>query len=147
MPRPRKKEDLFSQVRRQADRALALLNAEIRRTENELRRLLSQASLWRDAIGGSSSGGRRMAGPANGRRSGVARRGARRDAGAPGRRRAKRVSWDEVLRSVPEKFSVADVMKHPGARSKGRVQIYPALTRWQHGKKIKKIGKGKYQRL
>ncbi|MEW6268304.1 MAG: hypothetical protein AB1689_03290 [Thermodesulfobacteriota bacterium] len=52
-----------------------------------------------------------------------------------------------MLASVPEKFGVEDVMKHPGARAKGRAQVYPALSRWMQASKIKKIGKGRYQRL
>ncbi len=135
---PRGKQDLFARVRRQAEKALALLNAEIHRTEVELRKLLQQAQVWREAIGG--------VGPRTTRGRG------RRAAAAPatrGRRAAggKRVDWDQVLAAVPDKFGVDDILKHPGARAKGRAQAYPALTRWVQAKKIKKIDKGRYQKV
>jgi hypothetical protein len=56
------------------------------------------------------------------------------------------VSWDHVLSSVPRQFGVSDVLKHPGARSKGRLQIYAALARWSADKKVKRIGFGKYEK-
>jgi hypothetical protein len=142
---PRGKRDLFSQVRRQAKKALAILRREIQRRQNELNGLLAQADRWRDAIDGTRFL-RRGPGRPPGRRAAA---GATRRATSRGRARGsgRRVNWDAVLASVPEKFGVADVMKHPGARAKGRPQVYPALTRWLEAKKVKKIGKGRYQRL
>lgn len=137
---PRGKQDLFSKVKRQAERALAILTSEIRRREAELEHLVAQANAWREAIGGGAP----RRGPGRPRGSGgTARAGGKRAGGRSG----QRVSWDAVLASVPEKFGVADIMKHPGARAKGRAQVYPALSRWQQANKIKKIGKGRYQRV
>ena len=59
---------------------------------------------------------------------------------------ASRVSWDEVLGSVPTQFGIADVMKHPDARSKGREQVYAALSRWLGDKKVRRVGFGKYEK-
>jgi len=56
------------------------------------------------------------------------------------------VNWDEVLASVPKRFTVGDVMKHPGARARGRAQIYPALTRWEEAKKVRRVAQGQYER-
>jgi hypothetical protein len=56
------------------------------------------------------------------------------------------VSWEEVLSSVPQRFGVEDVMKHPGAAAKGRAQVYPALNRWEATKRIKRVGKGVYEK-
>ena len=137
---PRGRQDLFGSVRRQAQRVLAALASEIRKREIDLERLRAQANLWRNAIGGRGGAGRRGPGrPARGATAGRAR-GRRRGGG-------RRVDWTEVLASVPSKFGVADVLKHPGARAKGRAQVYPALSRWIEGKKIKNVGKGKYQKL
>jgi hypothetical protein len=133
---PRGKQDLFSQVKRQAEKALAALTRQIREREAELERLIAQANVWRTAIG--LRGARRGPGRPRGSSS-RARRGSSRSGGT-------RVNWDAVLASVPEKFGVADVMKHPGARAKGRAQVYPALSRWMQANKIKKVGKGRYQR-
>jgi hypothetical protein len=138
---PRGRQDLFGSVRRQAQRVLAALANEIRKREIDLERLRAQANLWRHAIGGG--GARRGPGrPARGMAPARRARGAARRRGG-----ARRVDWTEVLASVPDKFGVADVLKHPGARAKGRPQVYPALSRWMDAKKIKNIGKGKYQKL
>jgi hypothetical protein len=134
-----KQPNFLDRFRIQANRALAALTNEIRRREADLQGLQRQAETWREAIlGGNSSR------PARGRPT-MARAGTRkRTAGKS--KRGGRVSWDAVLASLPSKFGVDDVMKHPGARSKGRAQVYPALTRWVQAKKIKKVGKGRYQR-
>lgn len=58
-----------------------------------------------------------------------------------------RVKWDEVLSLLPRRFDVADVMKHPGPQSKGKAQVYPALNRWETAKLVKRIGKGRYEKL
>jgi hypothetical protein len=141
---PRGKRDLFSTMRRQAERVLAALGREIRKREGELQKLLAEANVWRHAIGGRLMPSRRgPSAPRGRRRATVAKTAARRGArGASGR-----VNWAEVLAAVPEKFGVAEVMKHPGARAKGRAQVYPALSRWVDGKRIKKIGKGRYQKV
>jgi hypothetical protein len=59
----------------------------------------------------------------------------------------KRVKWDEVLAFVPRRFGVQDVMKHPGAAAKGRAQVYPALNRWESTKRVRRVGKGVYEKL
>jgi hypothetical protein len=116
------------------------LAREIRRRELDLEHLRSQASAWRQAITGGTAPARRGPGrPAAA--APAARRRARR-----GRSGGKRVDWAEVLSSVPDKFGVEDVLKHPGARAKGRAQVYPALSRWMDAKKIRNVAKGKYQK-
>jgi hypothetical protein len=138
MPRPRN-DDIFAPVRRQATRVLTSLSQEIQRRESELRDLVSQANSWRAALG--------LGGRALHVGNGAGRRG-RRPSAAPARRSGgKRVDWDQVLASVPKRFGVDHVMRHPGARSKGRAQIYPALTRWEATKKIRRIGKGQYEKV
>ena len=130
MPRGRG-TDILSNFRVQAARALELLRREINRREAEIRDMVSQLDGWRAFV----NGGRRLGRPA------IARRG-------PGRPRGgKRVNWDEVLASVPKKFGIEDVMKHPGAAAKGRAQAYPALTRWETSGRIKRIEKGRYQKV
>jgi hypothetical protein len=137
MPRPRK-DDFFASLRQQAQRALTAISAEIDRRERELKHLMDQARSWRSTLG-IDGGARRAASAARG---GTTRRA--RGSGAPV---GKRVHWDEVLASVPKRFGVEDVMKHPGARAKGRVQIYPTLARWEAAKKIRRVTQGQYERV
>lgn len=56
------------------------------------------------------------------------------------------MNWDEVLGSLPNRFAVDDVLKHPGAAAKGRNQVYPALTRWEAAKRIRRVSKGVYEK-
>jgi hypothetical protein len=138
---PRGKQPTFlERFRIQATRALAALTNEIRRREADLQGLQKQAETWRAAIlGGGGAAPKRT-------RAASSRRGTRKKPKGRPAKRGSRVSWDAVLASMPAKFGVDDVMKHPGARSKGRAQVYPALTRWVQAKKIRKVGKGRYQR-
>lgn len=131
MPR-RRRTDLFDTVRAAAGRALDQLGREIAQRQGELDHLLAEAESWRQALSGVAGGATR----GGGRRSGTTtkRIGRKPTSG-------KRVSWDEVLKSVPTTFSVEDVLKHPGAAARGRVQIYPALGRWAQAKRVKEVGK------
>jgi len=138
MPRPRR-DDIFAPVKRQATRVLATLSQEIQKREAELRELISDANSWRTALG--------LGGRALHVGNGAGRQG-RRPSAAPARRSTgKRLDWDQVLASVPKRFGVDHVMKHPGARAKGRAQIYPAFTRWEATKKIRRVGKGEYEKV
>jgi hypothetical protein len=122
--------DVFNQVKKHAQRTLALLGAEIGRREAELKKLLAEADRWRDAVGRAGAGGR---GVSTLRRLGSGGGGSR-------------VSWDALLEGLPKTFSVDDVMAKPEAQQKGRAQVYPALNRWLEAKKVKRIGKGQYEK-
>jgi hypothetical protein len=138
MPRPRR-DDVFGAVRRQVTQVLKRMSDEIQRRENELKHLAHQAETWRSVIGGSRHAASVRAPRA--RRARTARPAAKR-----GRPRS-RVSWSEVLASVPQQFGVSEVLKHPGARAKGRAQIYAALGRWLSDKKVKRIATGRYEKV
>ncbi|HZT07807.1 MAG TPA: hypothetical protein VFC51_12305 [Chloroflexota bacterium] len=130
MPRGQQ-TDIMSSFRAQAARAFDLLQREISRREAEIRDMMTQLDGWR----AFANGGRRRGRTAAARRS-------------PGRPRGgKRVNWDEVLASLPKKFGVEDIMKHPGAAAKGRAQAYPALTRWETSGRIERIDKGRYEKV
>ncbi len=58
-----------------------------------------------------------------------------------------RVSWMDVFNSLPPIFTIADVLKHPGAASKGQAQVSPAIARWKLQKLVKRVDRGQYQRL
>lgn len=130
------KPDFFGTIRAQAAKVLQQLESQIRTLEDELTELRGQLHQWRQLAGGSGRA--------------AVLRGAARVAGAPRRRGGgggKRVKWDEVLAFLPKRFGVQDVMKHPGAAAKGRAQVYPALNRWESTKRVRRVGKGAYEKL
>lgn len=131
------KNDPFAKVREQAQRALDLVLTEIRRREFELEQLVQQAEHWRAALANTKPNSAKS--PARRKAAKTVSREARRPGG-------KRISWDDVLKGLPAKFSVDDVLKRPGVKARGRAQIYPAITRWMEAKKVKRVGKGKYRK-
>ncbi len=130
--------DPFANVRKQAQRALDAVLTEIRRREAELGRLIAQAEQWSAAITGTKPAAARK--PPRRKQTKTGARKARRTGG-------KRISWDDVLGGLPAKFAVNDIMKRPGVKARGRAQVYPAITRWMDAKKVKRVGKGKYQKV
>jgi len=140
MPTARK-DDFFASVRRQAELAFAAISREIDRRQRELKHLANQARSWRLALG------IRNATPARPSAKTVSGSAARATGRSSAARSGTRVDWDEVLASVPKRFGVEDVMNHPGARAKGRIQIYPALTRWEAAKKIRRVAQGQYEKV
>lgn len=58
-----------------------------------------------------------------------------------------RVDWDAVLKQVPNRFGVEQIMKIKSAASKGRAQVYPALNRWESTGRIKRVEKGVYVKV
>jgi len=139
MPRGQK-ADIFSSLRAQAGKVLKQLEEQIHNLEAEVAHLKDQAETWRRAVGGkiaSTLGVKRGPGRPPGRPVGS----------GGGRKKGPRVIWDEVLASVPNRFGVLDVMKHPGAAAKGRAQVYPALNRWEATKRIKRVEQGVYEKV
>ena len=138
MARPRKKTDIVSTLRSDAARVIAALDQEIARRRKELAELVAHADAWRATLGGRISA-------ALGELGGKTVKAPRAKRGRP--RGGKRVSWDAVLASLPESFTIEDVLKNPDAARKGRAQIYPALNRWEASKVIKRVAKGRYKRV
>lgn len=131
--------DFLGPLRDQASKVLKQLEARIQQLESEIEHLRGQAEAWRHAVGGKIA-------TSLGLGKAPARRG--RPPGSKGRPgKGKRVKWDDVLASVPKRFGVQDVMKHPGAAAKGRAQVYPALNRWEATKRIKRVEQGVYEKL
>ncbi len=131
MPQGRRR-DVLGAIRMQAAKVVQQLERQIRSLEDELAQLRQQASTWRSLLGGGR--GRAQVGAARRLVSGARRTG------------GKRVDWNEVLASVPRRFGVQDVMRHPGAAAKGRAQVYPALSRWEKAKLIRRVSQGVYEK-
>lgn len=151
-------KDFLTQVREQAERTLAILTSEIRKREAELNELLEQARMWRDALtepftpaakkrpvakkaAKRASAPRKAAAPKKKKKSAEKKKSAKKTAAS------KRVDWDKILGSLPATFTIDDVMKDPGAKAKGRNQVYPAVNRWVKAKKARKVGTGRYKRV
>ncbi len=161
----RESKDFLTQVREQAERTLAILTSEIRKREAELDKLLEQARLWRDALTSSFTPAimappkkKRAAAKKTAKKAAKRKTAARKpSAGAKKKKKAvatkrrtaagRRVDWDKILVGLPATFTIDDVMETPGARSKGRNQVYPAINRWVTAKKARKVGTGRYKRL
>ncbi|HEY8515917.1 MAG TPA: hypothetical protein VIS07_10430 [Candidatus Binatia bacterium] len=116
-------------VRAQAAKVVQQLERRIEQLQAEIAEMRAQADSWRQVFGGSAPRRGRPPGRTSGRSGG------------------KRLDWNEVLRFVPKRFGVEDVMKHPGAAAKGRAQVYPALNRWENAKLIRRVGKGVYEKV
>jgi hypothetical protein len=129
------KPDIFGTIRAQAAKVLQQLERQIKSLEDELTELRGQLHQWRQLAGGGA------------RSAGAVRRGGRVAGARRSRSGGKRVKWDEVLAFLPRRFGVQDVMKHPGAAAKGRAQVYPALNRWEGTKRVRRVGKGVYEKL
>lgn len=152
-------KDFLTQVREQAERTLAILTSEIRKREAELNELLEQARMWRDALTepftpsalGSPRNKKRTAAKKSAKRAPAARKAAgpkkKKKAAKKKSTAGKRVDWDKILGSLPPTFTIDDVMKNPGAKAKGRNQVYPAINRWVNAKKARKVGTGRYKRV
>lgn len=122
-----KRQPLIAQLRQQAANVLRALEEQIAVREADLEELSAQLATWRGLIGGTASPSTRSP-----------RRAATRKSG--------RVNWDDVLTSLPNRFGVEDVLKHPDAARRGRAQVYPAFTRWELAKRIRRVGKGVYEK-
>ncbi len=139
----KKKSTLLKSLESQGRRVLAIIQQEIRDLEGQLDDLREQATRWASAL-------EKRTRPSTTRSSAkkTASRKKKTAAKKPSRPTSgKRTNWDDVVNGLPKTFTIDDVMKRPGVKARGRAQVYPALTRWTDAKKIKRVGKGKYQKL
>ena len=127
--------ELARQARAMAGRALEGLRQEIRDAEKHLEELVASEKSFRiDLFGGASSGRSgptRRSRPARRKRAGKSRRPAR----PKGPTKA-----DGFLAKLPKSFTLEEVRKVAG----GLTGV--SLAQWGRAKKVKKVGKGKYQK-
>lgn len=62
-----------------------------------------------------------------------------------GRKRTM-VNWNAVLEGLPHAFSIDDLAKRKGAKTKSRLYLRQVLVRWTKQGKTKRTGRGKYQK-
>lgn len=125
-------EEPMENLQKSCSRLLSMVDTAMAQYEGELALLRKYRASLIDMVGDTKGMPRRKGASANSLRQ------------LP---KSPRVKWDEVLALLPRRFNVADVMKHPGPQSKGVAQVYPALNRWETAKLVKRIGKGRYEKL
>jgi len=118
-------------AREGAANALRMLRDEIRSTQGRLEKLVqSERSFRIDLFGGSAGKGSQRA--AGGAKSAAAGRAKARRKGPP--------IADRFFKQLPNRFTLDDIRKVAG-RLTG-----VSLAQWGRSKKIRKTGKGKYQK-
>lgn len=116
-------------ARAAAANALRTLRAEIRQAQARLQNLIeSERSFRTELFGGARSGAR-----------GRARQAKRAPGARPPRRKGPPIA-DRFFKKLPKSFTLDDLRKVAG-RLTG-----VSLAQWGRSKKVKKIGKGKYQK-
>lgn len=69
-----------------------------------------------------------------------------RRAGLRARGRAT-INWNLLLKGLPKAFTIDSLSKRNRARTKSRLYLRQVLLRWVKQGKIKRIGRGKYQKV
>ena len=68
-------------------------------------------------------------------------------AGPRGRGRKRMlVNWNAVLEGLPRSFSIDDLAKRAGAKTKSRLYLRQVLVRWRKQGKTKRTGRARYQK-
>jgi len=68
-------------------------------------------------------------------------------AGPRGRgRKRTMVNWNAVLEGLPRSFSIDDLAKRAGAKTKSRLYLRQVLVRWRKQGKTKRTGRARYQK-
>lgn len=72
-------------------------------------------------------------------------RGARRTRGRA--RRTAPVNWNSVLQKLPSRFTISDIVKATDAKGKSPVYLRQIAVRWAKQGKIKRVARGRYQKV
>lgn len=62
-------------------------------------------------------------------------------------RKRAMINWNTLLKGLPGSFTIDGLSKRNGARTKSRLYLRQVLLRWVKQGKIKRIGRGKYQKV
>lgn len=60
--------------------------------------------------------------------------------------RSGRVDWNAMLKALPNSFAISDLAKRNALRKKSRVYLRQIVVRWAQQGRIKRTGRGKYQK-
>lgn len=61
-------------------------------------------------------------------------------------RRSPVTDWNSVLKSLPSPFAFGDLTRRREVKTKSRVYLHQILSRWIKQRKIRRVGRGKYQK-
>ncbi len=121
---------IITVFRRRTTEALASLQKEISRREEELEAMKAEAARWESALGREVKADRTPASPG---RAKPPRRG----------QKAQRLDWSTVLGELPKAFIAKEVARRTG---KTKNSVYAAIGRWVRAKKVRKAKEG-YQKV
>jgi len=142
---PREK-DLFETIEVQARQVITLIEEEMADLEGRLAKLRDQHTRWTEVLVGSPP-------PRDARRG----RPPRRSTGEPtaskprspkvARPSPPQVDWDEVLRGLPDRFSMVAIATVTTALAENPRARIVAIARWSRAKQMKKVGEGVYEKV
>lgn len=115
-------------IRREVSKALRRLKGQIARRERELAALKAEY-----AKGVALLRKRLKAGPAAARR-------------RP-RRRARQINWKKVFSSLPARFTMKSLARHPVAGKRPKPHLYAILSRWKKEGVLAKDSSGGYRKV
>lgn len=64
-----------------------------------------------------------------------------------GNNRKATVNWNSVLRGLPRSFTIDNIARKTAAGGKPRVYLRQVVVRWAKQRKIRRTGRGKYQKV
>jgi hypothetical protein len=109
------------------NKAIVGLRKEISKKSSELtalRKTLTKYQKVHDVLNGDSSGARSK---------------------ANGRLRWKRLDWNSVLKRLPSSFALGNVINL--AQAKSKTSVHRMLAKWVKQRQVKRVERGKYQKL
>jgi|GEM_PF-865486 len=118
-------------IRREVSKVLRGLKREIARREADLASVKAEFARGMEILQG-----RAKARPA------PARRRARRRL-----RRARRVNWKAVFASLPARFTLKTLGRHPVAGKRSKPQLYAILSRWKKDRLLARDSAGGYRKV
>ena len=126
MPRTSGVRSLLTSIKQQTAKALAALQGEITRREQELAVLKAAEAQWKGVVGEQPRAATMAA-----------------SSQAPMTRKRPRLDWDAVLARLPATFDAKEVKQRTG---KPMEQVYAGVSRWVKDNKVKKHPQGGYQK-
>jgi hypothetical protein len=143
---PREK-DLLGTIEAQARHVLGLIESEIADLEERVSKLREQHARWSSVLVGSPppplAARRRRSKVEDSTPPKARRKAAPKPVRAPG----PSIDWNEVLKELPGRFSMADIATAtPALDPNPRARIV-AIARWTRAKQVKKVATGQYEKV
>jgi hypothetical protein len=62
-------------------------------------------------------------------------------------KRSPATDWNSVLKNLPSPFAFGDLTKRREVKTRSRVYLHQILSRWIKQRKIRRVARGKYQKI